>query len=86
MPPHHLEAAGEEARRMAGLSTPMGRIGRSDEVADAVIWLFSDQSSFVTGVTLPIDGGQLAGNKPPRMFRPATPDAGGRDRAGLASS
>ena len=49
---------------------PMRRIGRSEEVADAVIWLFSDQSSFVTGATLPIDGGMQAGNKPPRMFRP----------------
>jgi NAD(P)-dependent dehydrogenase (short-subunit alcohol dehydrogenase family) len=36
---------------------PMGRVGRAEEVADAVVWLCSDRSSFVTGVILPIDGG-----------------------------
>lgn len=70
---HHLEAAGAEAQRLAGLSTPMRRIGRSDEVAAAVVWLCSGQSSFITGVTLPIDGGQAAGGKPPRMYRPGQP-------------
>lgn len=66
---HHLEAAGAEAQRLAGLSTPMRRIGQSEEVAAAVVWLCSDQSSFITGVTLPIDGGQAAGSKPQRMYR-----------------
>lgn len=36
---------------------PMGRVGRAEEVADAVVWLCSDKSSFVTGIVLPIDGG-----------------------------
>jgi NAD(P)-dependent dehydrogenase (short-subunit alcohol dehydrogenase family) len=67
---HHIAAAGEEAVRQAGLSTPMRRIGQSQEVADAVLWLCSAQSSFVTGVVLPIDGGQSAGLKPPRTYRP----------------
>jgi NAD(P)-dependent dehydrogenase (short-subunit alcohol dehydrogenase family) len=66
---HHLQAAGEEAQRLAGQSTPMRRVGRSEEVAAAVLWLCSDQSSFVTGTTLPIDGGQAAGTKPPQMYR-----------------
>jgi hypothetical protein len=61
---HHLEAAGEEAQRLAGLSTPMRRVGQAQEVAAAVVWLCSDQASFITGVTLPIDGGQYAGLKP----------------------
>ena len=39
------------------------------EVADAVLWLCSDQASYITGVTLPIDGGQLAGHTPPQMYR-----------------
>jgi NAD(P)-dependent dehydrogenase (short-subunit alcohol dehydrogenase family) len=66
---HHLEAAGEQAQRMAGESTPMRRVGRAEEVADVVLWLCSDRSSFVTGVTVPIDGGQSAGTKPPRVYR-----------------
>jgi len=66
---YHLEAAGEEAQRLASLATPMQRIGRSEEVADAVLWLCSDQASYITGVTLPIDGGQSAGTKPPHMYR-----------------
>jgi len=66
---HHLQRAGAEAQRMAAASVPMGRVGTSEDVADAVLWLCSEQSSYVTGVTLPIDGGQLAGNKPPRMYR-----------------
>src|SRR5205809_1309866 len=65
----HLERAGEEAQRGAALSVPMGRIGTSEEVADVVLWLCSDRSSFVTGATIPVDGGQLAGHKPPRMYR-----------------
>jgi NAD(P)-dependent dehydrogenase (short-subunit alcohol dehydrogenase family) len=39
---------------------PLGRIGRPEEVAQAVIWLCSPAASFTTGHTLPIDGGMLA--------------------------
>ncbi len=70
---HHLERAGEEAQRGAALSTPMRRVGRVEEVAAVVLWLCSDQASFITGVTLPIDGGQYAGLKPPRMYRQGQP-------------
>jgi NAD(P)-dependent dehydrogenase (short-subunit alcohol dehydrogenase family) len=66
---YHLERAGDEAQRMAAASVPMGRVGTTREVADAVLWLCSDQSSFITGATIPIDGGQLAGLKPPQMYR-----------------
>ena len=66
---HHLEAAGESAQRHAAAGTPMRRVGTAAEIADAVLWLASDQSSFITGVTLPIDGGQSAGAKPEQMFR-----------------
>jgi len=37
---------------------PMGRIGYSEDVSDAVLWLFSDESRYVTGTVLPVDGGQ----------------------------
>jgi NAD(P)-dependent dehydrogenase (short-subunit alcohol dehydrogenase family) len=40
---------------------PIGRMGMPSEVADAVIWLCSDASSFVTGHSLPVDGGWVAG-------------------------
>jgi NAD(P)-dependent dehydrogenase (short-subunit alcohol dehydrogenase family) len=65
----HLEAAGEQAQRGAAMSTPMRRVGSMAEVASAVLWLCSDQSSFITGTVVPIDGGQAAGNKPPQMYR-----------------
>jgi NAD(P)-dependent dehydrogenase (short-subunit alcohol dehydrogenase family) len=36
---------------------PMGRIGQPDDIADAVVWLLSDKARYVTGHTLPVDGG-----------------------------
>jgi NAD(P)-dependent dehydrogenase (short-subunit alcohol dehydrogenase family) len=39
---------------------PMGRIGRPEEIAAGVLWLFSDAASFVTGHSLTIDGGWTA--------------------------
>ena len=43
----------------------LGRFGKPIEVAEAAMWLCSDRSSFVTGQTLTIDGGMLAGLHPP---------------------
>jgi len=39
---------------------PMGRLGRPDEVASAIVFLASDEASFITGAMLPVDGGFLA--------------------------
>ncbi len=39
---------------------PIGRLGRPEEVADAVVWLSSDEASFVTGHPLLVDGGYVA--------------------------
>jgi NAD(P)-dependent dehydrogenase (short-subunit alcohol dehydrogenase family) len=43
--------------RMVG-GVPMGRVGSSDEVANAVLWLLSPEASYITGVILPISGGR----------------------------
>ena len=50
--------SGDFAARVA--DHPMKRIARSSEVSDAVLWLCSDRSSYVTGVALPVDGGYTA--------------------------
>ena len=40
--------------------TPMGRLGRPEEIAAGVAYLVSDDASFVTGLELYIDGGYIA--------------------------
>lgn len=40
--------------------TPMGRLGEVEDIADAASFLLSDRSTYITGVTLPVDGGWLA--------------------------
>ena len=39
---------------------PMRRLGQPDEVAAAIVWLLSDEASFVNGHTLSVDGGVTA--------------------------
>jgi NAD(P)-dependent dehydrogenase (short-subunit alcohol dehydrogenase family) len=51
------EQADQLKSYMAG-TIPMGRIGRPDEVAGAALFLASDQSSFITGIELFVDGGR----------------------------
>ncbi len=40
--------------------TPLARVGEPQEIANAVLWLCSDEASYITGATLPVDGGFLA--------------------------
>lgn len=50
----------EELVSARGGATPMGRPGRPEEVANAALFLVSDEASFVTGAALPVDGGYTA--------------------------
>jgi NAD(P)-dependent dehydrogenase (short-subunit alcohol dehydrogenase family) len=59
-----LRRAGEEMQRRAAMAMPMRRVGQPREVAAAVVWLCSDAASYITGTTVPIDGGKLAGMAP----------------------
>jgi NAD(P)-dependent dehydrogenase (short-subunit alcohol dehydrogenase family) len=52
--------------QLAGAAHPMGRIGRPEEVAAAILFLASDDASFITGIALSVDGGLWAG--PPPMM------------------
>ncbi len=53
-------AANAEMRKVIDGMTPMGRMGQPEEIAAAVLWLCSDQASFVTGHPLVVDGGSTA--------------------------
>jgi len=52
-----LAEAGEEFKQRLRETTPVGRIGRPEEVAAAVLWLCSDVAGFVTGTGIVMDGG-----------------------------
>ena len=47
-------------RRMIEETVPMGRFGSPEEAADAVLFLASDRSSFITGIDLLVDGGTVS--------------------------
>ena len=66
-----LQRAGETVQRSAAQAIPMRRIGRPEEVAATVLWLCSDAASFLTGATIPLDGGKLAGMAPFARHTPA---------------
>jgi NAD(P)-dependent dehydrogenase (short-subunit alcohol dehydrogenase family) len=54
-----FEVVPNRGARMADIE-PVGRLGTPDEIAAAVLWLCSDDSSFVTGTALSVDGGLTA--------------------------
>ncbi|MCU1459858.1 MAG: short-chain dehydrogenase/reductase [Actinomycetia bacterium] len=56
-----LQRAGAKAQQIAADAMPLKRVGQPEEVAAAVVWLCSESAAFITGTTLVVDGGKLAG-------------------------
>ena len=56
---------------------PLGRVGEPDDVANAAMFLASDDASWITGTVLRVDGGLLAGSF--RMTRELLAEAGNED-------
>jgi NAD(P)-dependent dehydrogenase (short-subunit alcohol dehydrogenase family) len=58
------EGARHVAHEMARLH-PLGRVGRTEEVASAVVYLLSDAASYISGAVVPVDGGRAAQGQDP---------------------
>ena len=48
---------GEQRKKMISNTVPLGRFGTADEIAKAVVFLASDDASYITGTELFVDGG-----------------------------
>ena len=51
----------DEARRLAARKNSLNRFGKPEELANAIVFLCSERSSYITGVALNLDGGRLKG-------------------------
>ena len=47
----------DDFRNSITTRTPLGRVGRPDDIADAIVFLLSQQARFITGTSLVVDGG-----------------------------
>lgn len=56
-----IQSLPDAARDPIIRAIPLGRIGQPEEVGTLAAWLCSDQARFITGITIPLDGGKLAG-------------------------
>jgi NAD(P)-dependent dehydrogenase (short-subunit alcohol dehydrogenase family) len=63
-------AAETPGAKQAAASSPLGRVGRPDEIADTVSWLVSPAASYVTGTDITVSGGHLTGSHRPRRTMP----------------
>ncbi|GGE33050.1 beta-ketoacyl-ACP reductase [Pullulanibacillus camelliae] len=62
----------EEGYKKLGQKIPLGRVGTPADIGEAVVWLVSDQASYITGETIKIDGGLIL----PGMPEDVRPEAG----------
>ena len=54
----HADTGDPERARKLGSATPLGRAGKAEETAEAIVWLLSDAASYVTGSILDVSGGR----------------------------
>lgn len=54
----HATSGDPDRARKLGAAAPLGRAGRPEEVAEAIVWLLSDAASYVTGTVLDVTGGR----------------------------
>ncbi|MGO9061346.1 MAG: SDR family oxidoreductase [Candidatus Binataceae bacterium] len=62
MTPMMMKGFQKDSRREEAYkeSHPLGRLGTPEDIGAAVVWMCSDEASFVTGIALPVDGGYIA--------------------------
>ena len=79
------DAVEKATTTLARVSPIKGRPGVATDIAEAAVWLASDESGYVTGHTLTVDGGLTigAGNPTPELFRVHSPMIRERGRRGL---
>ena len=58
-PLNEVLAGDEQLRSQIEAGTPLGRLGRADEVSELIVFLLSDRSAYLTGQNLVLDGGSL---------------------------